>query len=595
MGSSLRDIPGAGGGDRRRGSRLGRVGGGPASQPWRPPPKKTVPTARRGDGPRFQAPRWEIDRFNLGLVLAFLVLAVIGGVWLWRVNGVSVDSVGMEDGDAVTTSAVAGLAIELRIEPTGRLDGATVRFDGDDITADVESTDDGFIWRPGEDGLAEGTYELSVEVPRTVFGTATWSMTFGVDDTPPVLDVPPPDGVGIDDAVTVAGQADEAVTLTAEGEPVAVAEDGTFSVTFPTPPAGSVEFEATDRAGNVATLSVPVVVRPPETHGLHLSAGAWADEGLRDAALALVDSGQIDTVVLDLKDECGVVTYGSHLDLATQVGAVDEQVDLADAVDEVHDRGGRLVGRMVVFRDPLLARWAWANGHPDWVLQDTANDPWPAYGDGEGCPEATNAPRIVGGFTNVASEPVWDYNIALAQEAAAAGVDDVLLDDVRRPDGDLSYLRAVGLEGTIADTLVAFLGRAQDALRSEGAYLGATVTGVSVRDPSVYDQDLAGMGAVVDYLAPEVYPESYSAGFFNLPDPQAEPGATVEAALQAAAGEVGDQRTPLVPWLQDYSGAVTYGAAEVQAQVDGAAAVGACSWVVADPDYSYTPGIRSGC
>lgn len=596
MGSSLRDIPGAGGGKRK--GRLGKVGGGPAGKPWQPPPKVAAttraPRKRSGPGLRFQGPRFEVDRFNLALGLAFAALFVVGGIWLLRANQVTVTS-DFEDGGAVPTAGVAGLAIELQVDPTSRLNSATVRFNGDDVTDEVESTDRGFIWTPPPDGLDEGTYELSVEVPKTVFGSETWTMTFGVDDTPPVLDVPAPEGVGIDDEVTVAGHVDERVDLTAEGEPLTVEEDGTFAVTFSSPPAGAVDFVATDPAGNVTALAVPVSVAPPESHGLYLTADAWADDGLRDGALALLDSGQVDSVVLDIKDECGVVTFGSEVELAGQVGAVDERYDLGDAIATVHDHGGQLIARMVTFRDPLLARWAWANNHPDWVLQDTADDPWPAYGDGEGCPEAVNAPSIVGGFTNFASPAVQDYNIALAEEAAALGADQVLVDDVRRPDGDATYMQVPGRIGTNVETLAGFLGRTQQTVRAEGAYLGATVTSFSVQDPTEYDQDLAAMGAVVDYLSPESFPESYSSGAFGVAEPQSDPGGTVEGAVNAAREQLGDLATPIVPWLQDYSSAVTYGAAEVQAQVDGAAAAGACSWIVRDIDFTYTAGITGAC
>lgn len=596
MGSSLRDIPGAGGGKRK--GRLGKVGGGSAGKPWQPPPKVAAttraPRKRSGPGLRFQGPRFEVDRFNLALGLAFAALFVVGGIWLLRANQVTVTS-DFEDGGAVPTAGVAGLAIELQVDPTSRLNSATVRFDGDDVTDEVESTDRGFIWTPPPDGLDEGTYELSVEVPKTVFGSETWTMTFGVDDTPPVLDVPAPEGVGIDDEVTVAGHVDERVDLTAEGEPLTVEEDGTFAVTFSSPPAGAVDFVATDPAGNVTALAVPVSVAPPESHGLYLTADAWADDGLRDGALALLDSGQVDSVVLDIKDECGVVTFGSEVELAGQVGAVDERYDLGDAIATVHDHGGQLIARMVTFRDPLLARWAWANNHPDWVLQDTADDPWPAYGDGEGCPEAVNAPSIVGGFTNFASPAVQDYNIALAEEAAALGADQVLVDDVRRPDGDATYMQVPGRIGTNVETLAGFLGRTQQTVRAEGAYLGATVTSFSVQDPTEYDQDLAAMGAVVDYLSPESFPESYSSGAFGVAEPQSDPGGTVEGAVNAAKEQLGDLATPIVPWLQDYSSAVTYGAAEVQAQVDGAAAAGACSWIVRDIDFTYTAGITGAC
>jgi hypothetical protein len=410
-----------------------------------------------------------------------------------------------------------------------------------------------------------------------------------------VLDVPSPDGVAIGEALTLSGEVDERVDLTAEEAPVDVDEDGRFSVTFPTPPAGAVDFVATDPAGNVTTLAVPVTVAPPSSHGLYLSADAWADESRRDGALALLDAEQVDTVVLDVKDECGIVPFAADLELAGQVGAVDDRYDLEDAIATVHDHGGRVIARLVTFRDPLLARWAWANGHEDWVLQDTATDPWPAYGDGEGCPEAANAAPIAGGFTNYANPAVWDYNIALAEEVVGLGVDNVLLDDVRRPEGDLTHLNPVGITGTNVETLTAFLAEAQTRVRAEGAYLGATTTGLSVRDTSVYDQDLASMATAVDYLAPEVYPESYSTGFFNLPDPESAPGETVEGAVTEAKAQLGDLTTPIVPWLQDYSVAVTYGAAEVQAQVDAAGAAGACSWIMRDIEFTYTEGITAAC
>jgi len=596
MGSSLRDIPGAGGGKKK--GRLGRVGGGPAAKPWQPVPKvaATTRSPRKRSGPalRFHGPRFEVDRFNLVLGLAFAALFVVGGLWLLRTNAVTVTS-DFEDGGAVPSAGVAALAIELRVEPTSRVRGATVSFEGTDVTGDVETTDTGFIWTPPSDGLEEGTYELAVEVPKAVFGSESWSMTFGVDDTPPAIDVPTPEGVGIGDELTLSGEVDERVDLTAEGEPVPLDEDGGFSVTFATPPAGAVDFIAVDPAGNLTTLTVPVAVAPPETRAVHLSADAWADDGLRDGALALLDSEQVDSIVLDVKDECGIVAYGSGVDVAAQAGAVDERYDLAAAIAAVHDHGGQFIARLVTFRDPLLARWAWANNHADWVLQDTANDPWPEYGDGEGCPEATNAEPIIGGFTNFASPAVQDYNIALAEEAATLGADQVLLDDVRRPDGDSTYMLVPGRIGTNVETLTGFLGRAQQTVRAEGAYLGATVTGLSVQDPTEYDQDLAAMAPVVDYLSPEIYPESYSPGAFGVADPQSSPGDAVAGAISAAQELMGDGATPIVPWLQDYSSAVTYGVVEVQAQVDGAAEAGACSWIMRDVEFTYTPGITPAC
>jgi hypothetical protein len=376
---------------------------------------------------------------------------------------------------------------------------------------------------------------------------------------------------------------------------VEVDDDGQFAVTFPTPPAGAAHFEAVDPAGNTATADVPISVAPPSTRGAYVSVDGWNDDDVRDGVLALLDAGDIDTVVLDAKDECGVVPYESDVDLASQVGAVDARYDLADAIDTVHEHDGQVIARVVTLRDPMLARWGWANGHADWVLQDGADDPWPIYGDGEGCEAATNAPTIVGGFANPANEAVWEYNTDIAREAAALGADNVLLDDVRRPDGDLTAMVADGLTEDYADALTRFLKEARRAVRREGAYLGTSVTGLSVRDPSLYAQELDRFANGVDYLAAEVYPESYSSGFFNLPDPQAAPGQAVQGAVQSATDQLGDVSVPIVPWLQDYSSAMPYGLTELQAQVDGAAAAGACSWILRDPEFTFTAGVRPAC
>jgi hypothetical protein len=154
---------------------------------------------------------------------------------------------------------------------------------------------------------------------------------------------------------------------------------------------------------------------------------------------------------------------------------------------------------------------------------------------------------------------------------------------------------AVGRLDSYVVTLHDFLAQAHRRVRTHGVYLGASISGLSVREPATYDQELGELAPAVDYLAPEVYPESYSSGFFNLPDPQAAPGLAVQGAVRAAADQLDDLTTPIVPWLQDYSSAVTYGLTEIQAQVDGAGGVGACSWILRDPEFTFTPGIRPAC
>ena len=184
MGSSLRDIPGAGsGGRRRRGDR--RVAK-PVRAPFVPVSGaaagragKTAPGRRRSFGSR-----QPIDRVNLIIGLSFAALAALGALWLWNMNQVTVSTTGIENGATITPQQAVGLTIELTVSPTTRLGSAVLTFDGEDVTGDVnvETTDNGFVWHspPGR-GLENGEHTMSLEVKKVISGTHRWQLTFDVE------------------------------------------------------------------------------------------------------------------------------------------------------------------------------------------------------------------------------------------------------------------------------------------------------------------------------------------------------------------------------------------------------------------------------
>jgi hypothetical protein len=56
-------------------------------------------------------------------------------------------------------------------------------FQGEDVVGDVnvETTEDGFIWRaPAGRGLENGEYSLGLEVKRVISGTYEWQLDFEV-------------------------------------------------------------------------------------------------------------------------------------------------------------------------------------------------------------------------------------------------------------------------------------------------------------------------------------------------------------------------------------------------------------------------------
>ena len=95
----------------------------------------------------------------------------------------------------------------------------------------------------------------------------------------------------------------------------------------------------------------------------------------------LIDRGLIDTVELDLKDEAGVVSYDSAAAQGPRdrrgVGRLRPRPRRCSTLE---DKGIRVIGRLVAFRDPIYAEAAWAAGHHDEVLQTPSGDMLGTYG-----------------------------------------------------------------------------------------------------------------------------------------------------------------------------------------------------------------------
>jgi hypothetical protein len=305
---------------------------------------------------------------------------------------------------------------------------------------------------------------------------------------------------------------------------------------------------------------------------VHVTALAWQDPQLHAAVQSLIDSHQINAVELDLKDESGIVGYDSAVPLAKEIGAVRASYSLSAAIADLHSHGVRVVGRVVAFRDPVLAKVAWERGHKDWVVQDAAGQPLGAYG----------------GFTNFANADVQAYNLSIAEEAARAGVDEILWDYVRRPEGALSSMVFPGLQGSVADAVGGFLGKGQTMLRSLEVLQGASVFGIAATRPDQVGQDVSVIARSTDYIAPMLYPSHWNRGEYGVADPNRQPYDIVKASLADFVAKVAATGRPLVLWVQDFDDGVPYGEAEVQAQITAAKELGVQSWLLWNPNTQYT-------
>ena len=502
----------------------------------------------------------------------------------WSATRVDVEVAGITSGQALTPEAAAELDIAIALASNDEVFRSKVTIDGIEVLDAVRPDADGTTLRiqPAalaesevvEHALDEGEHVIELSVGRLFLGDAQFRWTYVVDSIAPVIDLPTSlDPVAIDAPVTVEGKVEEGVELFLDGEPVEE-RNGTFSVEFATPPTGALPFEAVDEAGNRTTATVVVpVAYPDDSKAAHVSTAAWANDGLRAGILDLIDRGLIDTVQLDLKDESGTIGYESQVPKAQEIGAVRADIDLAEAVRTLEDRGVRVVGRLVAFRDPVYAAAAWEAGDADQVLQTPSGGMLATYG----------------GFTNYAHPDVRQYNLDIALEAVELGVDDILWDYIRRPEGEPSSMVVPGLVGPSSESVASFLAETHEVLRQRGAYQGASVFGIAAAAGDSIAQDVPAMAAVVDYLAPMIYPSHWGPGMYRVDSPINQPYDITFKSLEDFQRVTAGTGVRLLPWLQDFTlYGVPYGPAEVKAQIDASAALGINGFFLWNPHVEYT-------
>jgi hypothetical protein len=536
----------------------------------------TVPIDSRSDGgPAMFRQR---KRFiEVGTVFAALVaLATLGlvVVLVYRGTRVDVDETGIEDGDAITTLEAAALEVRIELASAEVAEDITFSYDGA-VVEEPAIEGKTLVWRPPAPP-PEGDHRIELEVPRPVLDDAHFQWDFTVDGTAPALVVPTAtDPVGIDEPAEVSGVVEEGARLTADDDRVRVGEDGSFTLAYDRPPAGPVMLEAVDRAGNATNVEVVIPITYPALRGVHVTAAAWGNQQLRAGVLAMIDEGRIDTVQLDLKDDSGIVGFDTNVGRAQEIGAMVRHYDLDSAITTLDNRGVRVVGRIVTFRDPALAAAAWAAGQGDQVIQTAQGGMWDSSGP----------------YTNPASAAVRRYNLDIALDAVSRGVDDILWSDTRLPTGDLEAIVVPGLAGSPADAVTGFLAEAHSELRRRGAYQGVTIEGEAADLGVPVGQDVTRIARNADYVAPEIFPGYWGNDRYGVADPRRQPGDLVRGVLGRYQQATSGTGAVLVPWLQDFAArGVDFGEAEVRAQIDAARSMGVDRFLLWSPSVRYDAG-----
>lgn len=321
----------------------------------------------------------------------------------------------------------------------------------------------------------------------------------------------------------------------------------------------------------------PIALHALRPKALYLSAYGIGDKRLREAALKLLDTTELNALVIDLKSDRGQVPYPTQVLEATRCGArsVTTVHDMRALVTQLKDQGVYLIARIVAFKDELSA-----SAHPEWRVKDARGQP---FHDNEQL-----------SWLDPFCQDGWAYLIDLAEEAADMGFDEVQFDYVRFPDtGKLQFARP-NTEAARVEAITGFLEAARKRLARYNVFLSADIFGYVAwnKNDTNIGQELTSLAGVVDYLAPMLYPSGYQFGIPGYPNPVAHPGEIVYLTLRHAIARTRISPLRFRPWLQafrDYAfDKRVFGAAEIRAQIDAAESAGSDGWMLWNPRNTYT-------
>jgi hypothetical protein len=284
-----------------------------------------------------------------------------------------------------------------------------------------------------------------------------------------------------------------------------------------------------------------------------------------------------------VKGDRGRIPYRSAITLSAQIGAQDIITikDIQSLLKSLHEKGIYPIARLVVFKDEPLA-----SARPDLAVKLPSGALWR---DREGL-----------AWTDPFKREAWDYNLAIAEEVARYGFDEIQFDYTRFPDAHGLVFSAPNTEENRVKTIAEFLRTARKRLTPYNVFISADLFGYVCwnLDDTGIGQTLDSVSPYLDYLSPMLYPSGFHAGIPGCSDPVAHPYEIVYRSLARAKERSGLAPVRFRPWLQafrDYAfDRRAYTAKEVMQQIRAAEDFGSNGWMMWNPRNEYSAdGLRS--
>ncbi|MCC2251681.1 MAG: putative glycoside hydrolase [Bacillota bacterium] len=331
---------------------------------------------------------------------------------------------------------------------------------------------------------------------------------------------------------------------------------------------------------------------PDAVRGIYVT-GNSAGGSRFDSLVELVDRTDLNTMVIDVKEDNGNLTFTPEKGSPYEEIAKDYIDNPKKMMKVLEEKGIYPIARVVVFKDSVLAK-----KRPD--LSFTKNGKVWVNGKGEA-------------FVSPFQKEVWEYNVEIGKMAASMGFQEIQFDYVRFPEG--FEHRDKELEYSLGDyedldmnnikkrvkAVTDFVHYAKEELNNYDVDVSVDIFGyaATIEETPGIGQNFSKIAENVDIISSMIYPSHWSS-YFGIEKPDTEPYKLVNEYAKVENKVLGklDDAPISRPWIQDfeapwlYSGATKqYGKAEVEAQIKALYENGINEFLLWNAGNSYTENV----
>lgn len=332
---------------------------------------------------------------------------------------------------------------------------------------------------------------------------------------------------------------------------------------------------------------------PDAVRGIYVT-GHSAGGARFDTLVDLLDRTALNSMVIDIKDDHGYLTYLPDKD-SPYYGISKPYIrDPHDMMKRLEKHKIYPIARIVVFKDSVLAE-----KRPDLSFKE----------DGEVWKN-----RRGEAFVNPFLKEVWDYNIDIAEKAAMMGFKEIQFDYVRFPEGferrdeiltyDVGEYTNGGKDNVQkrVDAVTDFVAYARERLQMYNVDVSVDIFGYTATLPEApgIGQNFTRISENVDVISSMIYPSHWTS-YFGITKPDLHPYELVTEYAKVEKRKLADLDNPPTsrPWLQDFTASYlgagnykVYGKEEVEAQIRALYEQGIHEFLLWNAGNRYTEGVN---